>query len=344
MTDRHTTDTITSADLDDLYDERDMLRRDIRRAQAALTLQGAELEQAEAAIARVHALHRKATHGPDCVHCAAFGPGYDNTWPCQTIRALDGSNGYGDSATEAAAPATVTDPAWLRQPYAAALHDARKNGLGGMSEAEAVSHMAAAVMRVRDRHVDQLRQRLELAEHFHQDIASVQQRADRLAAELTGWRNLAAEHQQATIAAHERADQYAATLTRIRRTIHIADAEDATDWQRGYRACANRVTTELDHSAPAAEWTPPPPGSTREQLPDHILDLIRDRLPDYLSTACQTADTVACAACYPGSGVPRPQYDEIREHAERLHERCRLNNKFTGQLCVCGCHPTEEQS
>lgn len=40
--------------------------------------------------AHVRALHRKASHGDDCVHCAAFGPGYDNTWPCQTIRALDG--------------------------------------------------------------------------------------------------------------------------------------------------------------------------------------------------------------------------------------------------------------
>ncbi|MDX2697108.1 hypothetical protein [Streptomyces ipomoeae] len=44
-----------------------------------------------AAIDRARTLHRKATHGDDCVHCAAFGPGYDNTWPCQTIRALNGA-------------------------------------------------------------------------------------------------------------------------------------------------------------------------------------------------------------------------------------------------------------
>lgn len=96
--------------------------------------------------------------------------------------------------------------------------------------------------------------------------------------------------------------------------------------------------------APAATeppaWTPPPPGDTREQLPTHLLALIRDRLPDYLSTACQTADLLAC---FPGSGVPRPQYDELREHAERLHQRCRLNHKFTGQLCACGCHPEPER-
>lgn len=46
---------------------------------------------AEASLAHVRALHRKATHGTDCAHCAAFGPGYDNTWPCQTIRAIDGN-------------------------------------------------------------------------------------------------------------------------------------------------------------------------------------------------------------------------------------------------------------
>ena len=134
-------------------------------------------------------------------------------------------------------------------------------------------------------------------------------------------------------------DGHARTIDRVRHAVRIADAEDATDWQRGYRACSERALTALDDQAPADTWTPPPPGDRREQLPDHLLALIRDRLPDYLSTACQTADAVACTATYPGSGVPRPLYDEIREHAEWLHERCRTNQKFTGQPCTCGCHP-----
>ncbi|MEU6222268.1 hypothetical protein [Streptomyces sp. NPDC047042] len=46
----------------------------------------------EAAVQRVCALHRKATHGDNCVHCTAFGLAYDNTWPCETIRALAGSS------------------------------------------------------------------------------------------------------------------------------------------------------------------------------------------------------------------------------------------------------------
>jgi hypothetical protein len=47
-------------------------------------------EQAEAAVARVCALHRKASHGDTCVYCAhGQRLGYDTTWPCDTIRALD---------------------------------------------------------------------------------------------------------------------------------------------------------------------------------------------------------------------------------------------------------------
>ncbi|MFD7428431.1 hypothetical protein ACFV6Z_15485 [Streptomyces sp. NPDC059818] len=43
-----------------------------------------------AAIERVRALHRKASHGDTCVYCAhGQRLGYDTTWPCDTIRALD---------------------------------------------------------------------------------------------------------------------------------------------------------------------------------------------------------------------------------------------------------------
>lgn len=44
----------------------------------------------EAAIARVNAVHRPASHGDVCVYCASDQRiGYDATWPCDTIRALD---------------------------------------------------------------------------------------------------------------------------------------------------------------------------------------------------------------------------------------------------------------
>lgn len=82
-----------------------------------------------------------------------------------------------------------------------------------------------------------------------------------------------------------------------------------------------------------ADWTPPPPGDRREQLPDHLLATID--IPPYTSTACQTADLLAEAI--PGR---LDLAGELIEHAGRLHTRCRLNNKFTGQLCACSCHRT----
>lgn len=91
MTDRHTVDSINSDQLDQLYDNLDRAETEnaeLRDALAHCHEREPRL-RAEAAVERVRELHRKATHGDDCVHCAGFGPAYDNTWPCQTIRALD---------------------------------------------------------------------------------------------------------------------------------------------------------------------------------------------------------------------------------------------------------------
>lgn len=66
MNDRHTADSITSDALDQLYDQLD----------------------------RIRTLHRKASHGETCVYCAhGQRLGYDTTWPCDTIRALDMQSG-----------------------------------------------------------------------------------------------------------------------------------------------------------------------------------------------------------------------------------------------------------
>jgi hypothetical protein len=154
----------------------------------------------------------------------------------------------------------VTDPAWLCQQYAKAIaaDDGYPWNTLPSDAQEGYLDNADAVMRVRDRHVAQLQQRLELAEYFHQDISSLResaavamQRAEETEARLS--------HLQATSGgagilltrtADER-DQLQAALARVRRAVHIADAEDRTDWQRGYRACANRVTAELDSSEQA---------------------------------------------------------------------------------------------
>lgn len=76
-----------------------------------------------------------------------------------------------------------------------------------------------------------------------------------------------------------------------------------------------------------------PPGSTVEQLPAEVL--ARLELGDYLSTACETAFAVDRACGRARSADVRA---ELGEWVFRLHDRCRLNHKFTDQPCVCPCH------
>jgi hypothetical protein len=85
-----------------------------------------------------------------------------------------------------------------------------------------------------------------------------------------------------------------------------------------------------DQTEPAA-WTPPPPGDRREQLPAAILALID--IPPYTSTACEAASLLAWQ-------MPKRKHRraELGDHADRLHSRCRINNKFTGKSCSCLCH------
>ena len=76
------------------------------------------------------------------------------------------------------------------------------------------------------------------------------------------------------------------------------------------------------------DWTPPPPGDRREQLPDHILALIQPYLLGYTSTACQTADYLAQAI------TDHPEAEaELAEWRERMGARCRRNQKYTGEIC-----------
>lgn len=73
------------------------------------------------------------------------------------------------------------------------------------------------------------------------------------------------------------------------------------------------------------------PGSTTEQLPADLLAVLAPR--SYLSTACQTARSLTDAALQdPGRA------EELERWRDRMHQRCRLNHKFTGELCTCRCH------
>jgi hypothetical protein len=74
-----------------------------------------------------------------------------------------------------------------------------------------------------------------------------------------------------------------------------------------------------------------PPGSTQEQLPADVLALLPAR--SYLSTACETARLLEAAA------IANPQRaEQLREWRDRMQQRCRLNNKFTGALCTGSYH------
>jgi hypothetical protein len=76
-------------------------------------------------------------------------------------------------AEEHTASATVTDPDYLRQQYAAAIWE-RQNPGRRWADCEYrwradAEDAADAVLQVRDRHLDQLRQRLRLAAEAHRD-------------------------------------------------------------------------------------------------------------------------------------------------------------------------------
>lgn len=122
--------------------------------------------------------------------------------------------------------------------------------------------------------------------------------------------------------------------------LALADECEARGHGSGHPLTVTRVrailpepgpaTTQAGNGAePAPSWTPPPPGNRREQLPDDVLAAIRPG--PYLSTACHAA--FLCETSEPT--------DVLAGWSERLHARCRINNKFTGKRCICRCHAEE---
>jgi hypothetical protein len=83
----------------------DWARQQAAEREAFTAEEQRETETLKAAIARVRALHRKASHGTTCVYCAhGQRLGYDTDWPCDTVRALDQpAHNAGPTVAEAAA-------------------------------------------------------------------------------------------------------------------------------------------------------------------------------------------------------------------------------------------------
>lgn len=180
-----------------------------------------------------------------------------------------------------------------------------------------------------DRLYDDLDRHDEILTGMNERVIELEQRAAAAEAEVRWY----AEADSADAAAGSyagRAEAAEAALAEARRLHRMTCPLARGDVKPAAFGCSMCET--LDQPAPGAVN---PPGSTREQLPPAVLALLP--IHPYLSTACQTADAVAITAV---RGLPL--YDELRAHAERLHGRCRLNHKFTGQLCTCGCHGAEE--
>ncbi|MEI5520712.1 hypothetical protein WB388_08865 [Streptomyces brasiliscabiei] len=93
---------------------------------------------------------------------------HDNGTSEWTKTGLDSRNAQArEGVAEDSQPDTVTDPAWLRGQYAAAIREALGDGPWAV-----VAHRAAdAALGVRDRHLEQLRHRLALAEATLSDRA-----------------------------------------------------------------------------------------------------------------------------------------------------------------------------
>lgn len=144
-----------------------------------------------------------------------------------------------------------------------------------------------------------------------------------------GWLGL--QHDTQTSALAERERHVAEAHTALAPAATEADPFSYEERERTGR----NAGLVLPAATEATAWTPPPPGDTREQLPDHLLALID--APDYLSTACEAAILLAWQ-------MPKHTHRrvELGEHSDRLHSRCRLQNKFTGVVCRCDCHATQK--
>lgn len=85
------------------------------------------------------------------------------------------------------------------------------------------------------------------------------------------------------------------------------------------------------------------PGDTCEQLPGHILTSILPLLPPYTSTACVTAEAINQRTLERADHGTHIDLNEWTNWRQRMHERCRQNQKFSGQLCDCHCHGGEAE-
>jgi hypothetical protein len=93
-----------------------------------------------------------------------------------------------------------------------------------------------------------------------------------------------------------------AAIARVRAAVHIADDEDVTDWQRGYRACAVNALAALDQPAPG-------PAATQATKPGHVITIEGDPAAAHEAVRQMDADTTN-----PHTGLVVQPY---RDHGEQ---------------------------
>jgi hypothetical protein len=155
MTDRIPLADLTSDQLDALYGRLE----DDKTVITHLEGQEKRLLRAEAAIDRVRGYAERAlgTDGPGFGVSLGYLLTLLDTDPMRT----QATQATGQPEPE---PATITDPEWLKQQYEAAIRSCVEDGN------VRYEHLADAVIRVRDRHLQQLRQRLTLADTTLREI------------------------------------------------------------------------------------------------------------------------------------------------------------------------------
>jgi hypothetical protein len=260
MTDRPTASTITDTQLDELYATLEFTEAALARMRDRLEVTVVRIRRFVTAAADTTAAgisdYDIGRH--DLAHAVlaaldepAPGPAttpatddYERTTGHEITCTAGFTNTCDCTPTE---PDSILDPDWLRQQYAAVIRrwwDADDNG---------ANEIATAVLRVRDRHLDQLRQRLALADTELQQWAATES-AD-AAAGSYAHRAETAEQQRDQYAdalrrAHATIRQQHATITRIRnldRTPPQVDPDSSTGraYTAGWQAALDRVTTEL---------------------------------------------------------------------------------------------------
>lgn len=123
MTDRIPLDHLTSDALDQLYDRLEFTEGAVSRMRDRAEVAGVRAERAQAAIARVRALHRRNEHTGTCEHCSQRDyPDYAVPSPCPTVQALDEPGPAHTDTTQPGPAATeATEPQDLRAQLRTAL-------------------------------------------------------------------------------------------------------------------------------------------------------------------------------------------------------------------------------